>query len=388
MARVADRLPLLLPLATSDNTLCVVVKIRPTLLHFLRDKRVWAVIRSKVPITDIADYGKDHSETRYKILVSGVDGNVWVVTMPDRFHPGVITRELLLERSSIGSNDGAVQWFCQQPGVQSVDFTPAGSGLTSLTLMRSVVTPTTLIVSSRGNSESKLQRHQSLELDKIEGEQSTCTLCLSSQVERHSGLLKSLFPDVVNYTRVVAILVGDLDGYVRFSLVQCSSMNGDAAKTSVVRNGTLLQLGEPVQIIVPFTCSEPSIPSLKGHEPTLSSPVFDALLVVGTRGRLGVVELKNGILRETLPVPVSKLEIGCAVQSLVYANSLGAFVFCSSGSAFVFKRTDLLAKAHPTDSEAKIPFINDNSISAEKLPLQPGILRVATQGDASDHNCQ
>ncbi|KAG6610141.1 uncharacterized protein IUM83_00423 [Phytophthora cinnamomi] len=219
LARVADRSPLLVTLHSSKNAtgkalsrLCV-VKIRPTLLHFVVDGLVWCVIRSEVPITDVADYGLDCSrsngDVRHKILVSAADGNVWAVELPGKFQPGVgvVTSELLLERLSSGdSGEGMVQWFCQLPGVQSVEHTPAGSGLTSLTLMRSLVTPSTLIVSTRGSLESKLQRHQSLELDEIEGEQSTCTLCLDGQETRNSALLAGLFPDAANYAGVVAIL--------------------------------------------------------------------------------------------------------------------------------------------------------------------------------------
>lgn len=67
------------------------------------------VIRSKVPITDVADYGIDCSsssnsgdEERHKILVSAADGNVWEVTLPAKLQPGVsvLTGDLLLERSS------------------------------------------------------------------------------------------------------------------------------------------------------------------------------------------------------------------------------------------------------------------------------------------------
>ncbi|EEY65760.1 uncharacterized protein PITG_03284 [Phytophthora infestans T30-4] len=190
------------------------------------------VVRSEVPITDVADYGSHHSEdgeARQKILVSAADGNVWVVTLPSHLQPIVrtVTRELLLERSSSNSDDGTVQWFCQLPGVQSVDHSPAGSGQSSLTLMRSLVTPSTLIVSTHRRSESTLQSHQSLELDEIEGEQSTCTFCL------------------------ITILQGDLDGSVRFILVHYPNTKGDGTKASVVRSGKLLRLCEPVQMIVP-----------------------------------------------------------------------------------------------------------------------------------------
>ncbi|KAG7381167.1 hypothetical protein PHYPSEUDO_006343 [Phytophthora pseudosyringae] len=388
LARVADRSPLLLHLTTTSNNpdnapshSCIIVKIRPMLLHFLVDHRLWCVIRSKVPITDVASYGSYHSEggeARHKLLVSAADGNVWIVTLPRHFQPavGVVTPELLLERSSSESDGGSVQWFCQLPGVQSVDHTPAASGLTSLTLMRSLVTPSTLIVSTRRSPESKLQRHQSLELDEIEGEQSTCALCLSSQVARHCGLLKSLFPDVVKYAGAAAVIQGDLDGCVRFSLVHYPSKQGDVAKASVVRSGTLLQLGEPVQMIVPFSSSV-------ADDPMVTPQVFDTLLVLGGRGRIGVAGLENCCSVETLPVPLKKLELGRAVQSLVFVSSLAAFVFCSCGSAFVCRRTDLLAKIQSADAEANIVDLSDDrNISAEKLPLQPGTVRLASHGHA------
>ncbi|KAG4063924.1 hypothetical protein JG687_00000075 [Phytophthora cactorum] len=389
LARVIDSSPILLTLSTDSATAnkaspfsCIVVKIRPTLLHFLVGTRLWCVIWSKVSITDVSEYGNHHSEggeARPKLLVSAADGNVWVVTLPGQLHAGVgvVTHELLLERSSSESDGGTVQWFCQLPGVRSVDHTPAGSGLASLTLMRSLVTPSTLIVSTHGRPESTLQRHQSLELDELEGEQSSCTLCLNGQVASHYGLLKCLFPDVANDSGVAAILQGDVDGCVRFSLVHYPSKKGDNTKASVVRSRTLLRLGEPVQMIVPFSSIVPTPPSSEGND---AADVFDALLVLGARGRIGVVELKNSCSVGALPVSMKTLELGRAVQSLVFVSSLAAFVFCSSGSAFVCRGIDILAKAQFADSEATTTLSDGSNISTEKLPLQPGIMRLATHG--------
>lgn len=240
--------------------------------------------------------------------------------------------------------------------------------------MGSVVTPSTLIVSTRGSSKSKLQRHQSLELDEIEGEQSTCTLCLNSQEMRYRGLLQSLFPEVVNYSAVAAILQGDLDGQVRFCLVRYPSAKGDAAKASVIRSGTLLRLDEPVQMIIPFMSFVPPTPLLEGNQ--ISTSGFDALLVLGTRGKMGIVELKDGYSADNLPVSFRQLGLGRVVQSLLFVNSVAAFVFCSEGSAFVFRSADLLAKAQAAELKGNNASSDGCMICAEKLPVQPGIVRL------------
>ncbi|ETO66396.1 hypothetical protein F444_16433, partial [Phytophthora nicotianae P1976] len=387
LARVADCLPLLLTLRTNNDTTdnaplcaCIVVKIRPTLLHFLAANLLRCVIRSNVPITDVADYGghhSEHGEARHKLLVSTADGNVWVVTLPGHLQLGV-TRELLLERSSCENDDKSVQWFCQLPGVQSVSHIPAGPGLSSLTLMRSLVTPTTLIVSTYGSSGSKLQRHQSLELGELEGEQSTCTLCLNDQMANHCGLLRRLFPDVATDWGVTAILQGDLDGYVRFSLVHYPNKKRGGVKASVIRSGMLLRLGEPVQMIVPFSSSATT--SSEGNGATATSQVFDALLVLGARGRIRIVEVKKSCSVEALSGSVKKLELGCAVQSLVFVYRLAVFAFCSTGSAFVCRSTDLLSQAQSIDSNAPTSLSDGSNVSTEKLPLQLGIIRLATHG--------
>ncbi|KAL3673639.1 hypothetical protein V7S43_001338 [Phytophthora oleae] len=384
LARVADRFPVLLPLTSTHNNAPhgshIVVKIRPMLLHFLVNSRLQCVIMSKVPITDVAEYNNNPAETGLQLLVSTADGNVWIVTLPGRLQPGagVVARELLLERLPNENNDSSVQWFCQLPGVQSVHYTAVGSGLT---LMRSLVTPSTLIVSTRGSPSSKLKRYESLELDEIEGEQSTCVCCLSSQVENHNGLIKALFPDEAKHVGVTAILQGDLDGCVRFSLVHYPAPKTDIAKASVVRSGTLLRLGEPVQMIVPFTSFEPSTLPSEADNTAVVPQVFDALLILGTQGRVMVVDLKNSSV-EILPVSLKKMELGRAVQSLVFVNSLAAFIFCSNGVAFVCRVIDLLAKAQLAGEETSVSFGIDSNISAEKLPLQPGIVRLAAHDGA------
>ncbi|KAL4096052.1 hypothetical protein PRIC1_009417 [Phytophthora ramorum] len=392
LARVTDRSPLLVALRTSSNNgssktsthVAIVVKIRPNLLHFLVDGCVWCIIRSKVPIADVRDYHCNESEageTRLKLLVAVADGNVWIVTLPGQFQPevGEMTSELVLERSfNSGSDGGCVQWFCQVPGVQSTEHVPAGSGLSSLTLLRSLVTPTMLIVSTLGKSESTLQRHQSLELDEIEGEQSTCTFCLNSRDLSHSEMLKKLFPEVMNYAGMTAVLQGDLDGCVRFSLVQYPCVKGDIAKASVIRSGILLQLDQPVQMIVPFSSSVSPTLLPGNNEAVPSSLVFNTLLVLGTRGQLGIVDLERGSPAETLPVSVKRLEIGRAVQSLTFLNSLAVCIYCSSGSAFVCRSTDLLAKAQHAHAEANGTLNDGTRVCGGKLPLQPGIVRLTT----------
>jgi hypothetical protein len=316
------------------------------------------VITSKVPIVDVSDYSlccsTDASAAKNKLLVATADGSVWVVALPSQLRPGTgrrVTSEVVLDRSLGGSAGAVVQWFCQLPGVQSAQHVSAVSGLTSLTLMRSVVTPSTLIVSTRTSAKSKRQQHESLELDDVEGEQSTCTLCLNSKDVRHGELLKGLFPDVASGVAVAAILQGDMDGVVRFALVRYPCGKGDIGKALVVRSGTLVRLDQPVQMVVPFSSSESNGTALTA---------FNALLVIGTQGEASIVEP----VTDGFPAPLKKLEFGHPAQSLAFVSSLAAFVYCSSGSAFVCRVSDL-AKAQDAGSESTIKGC------AEKLPLQP-----------------
>ncbi|CAI5725668.1 unnamed protein product [Peronospora effusa] len=390
LARVTDRSPLFLPLRSDihpiDKTsswLCIVVKIRPSLVHFLVNNRVWCVIRSKVPITDVVDYENNYSEARHQLLIAVADGNVWVVTLPTSLQSGtgpLPLIEIVLERSCRESLEPVMaQWFYQLPGIQSIQCTRAG--LTSFTLMRSLVTPTTLIVRISEASESKLQRYQSLELDNLEGEQSTCSLYLNGQEPRYRGLLTTLFPDVTNSTGVIAILQGDLDGSVRFSLVSYPCKEGDVTKVSVICSGTLVELDQPVQMIVPFNSCNPMTPSSEENVATGSSTVFNALLLVGTRGRVEVIHSRSGCSIKTLPVALKKLELGYAVQSLAFVDSLKVFVFCSNGSAFVFRGNDVIRKAQLEDLQARS---NGRRICAEKMLFQPSILRLVTHDSTHD----
>ncbi|GMF11676.1 unnamed protein product [Phytophthora lilii] len=187
---------------------------------------------------------------------------------------------------------------------------------------------------------------------------------------RHTLLLASLFPEVKQDAGVVAILQGDLDGWVRFSLVQYPIVKGDAAKASVIRSGTLLQLDQPVQMIVPFLSSAQPAPSTEVGDVATSLPMFDALLVLGTRGRVGIVDLKNGCPMGIFPISLKTLEIGCAVQTLICVSSLAMLIYCASGSAFVCRGTDLLAKAQPFELDEKRSVDDTFTACAEKLPLQ------------------
>ena len=326
-----------------------------------------------MPIADVVESHSNRLEARCQLLIAVADGNVWVVTVPSSLQPGtgvLPVTEIVLERSSSESREPAMaQWFYQFPGIQSLQCTRAG--LTSFTLMRSLVAPSTLIVRIAGASESKLHRYQSLEFDNLEGEQSTCSLCLNGQDPQYRGLLRFLFPDVTTLTGVIAILQGDLDGSVRFSLVSYPCKEGAVTKVSVIRTGTLVQLDQPVQMVVPFNSFNPMTSSSEENVTTESPAVFNALLLVGTRGRIGVIHSKSGCSIETLPVSLKKLELEHAVQSLAFVDSLKVFVFCSNGSAFVFRGTDVIRKAQLGDFEARC---NDRRICAEKMPFQPVLM--------------
>ncbi|KAG7401593.1 hypothetical protein PHYBOEH_000125 [Phytophthora boehmeriae] len=268
LARVLDRAPLVVPLqrdvCAAEAQLYVAVKIRPTLVHCLVNGRLWCIVRSDVPITGLADYHQ------HKLLITVADGNLWVVTLPSelKFGVGVTTPELVLEfsgSSRSSESDGVVQWFGQLPGAQSVEYVPAAAGTSSLTVMRSAVTPSKVIGRNSTSSIGAVKAQQwSLELDELEGEQSTCTLCLPSGDVKYRGLVARLFPEVTNNESAVAILQGDLDGTLRFALVHYPWKQEDVTKASVIRSGVLFKLDQPIQTIVPFASSASSVLSPTG----------------------------------------------------------------------------------------------------------------------------
>ncbi|KAL8025773.1 hypothetical protein Plhal710r2_c002g0006811 [Plasmopara halstedii] len=384
LAGVTDLSPILLSLSLENISLdkvssLLVVKIRSTLLHILVNNRLWCVVISKVRITDVTDYCRHNANGVCQILISTENGDIWLVTLPKQFQPamGCVVTKLFLERSSDQNNDGGVRWIGLVPGVLSVLHTPADNGVLSLTLFRSMVTPTTLYVNTCETLERQMPSHQLIELDDIEGEQATCNLCLIGRVVSHTGLLCGLFPDVVNDSNVAAILQGDLDCCVRFALIRFSNANGDCANASVIRSETLLRLREPIQAIIPFCTSSP-----RSNEDiaTVDSQQFDALLVLSVRGRIGVISTKDRRALETFPVAVNTLELGRSVQSIVFVHSLRVFIFCSSGSAFMFRSIDLLAKAELANSNAVPASTTRCTLPTKKLPLQSGIIHLAIHG--------
>ena len=226
------------------------------------------------------------------------------------------------------------------------------------------MTPSTLIASTRRSFESKLHSYQSLELTDLEGEQSTCSLCLHSQDPRYTKLLERLFPEVVNDADGAAIVQGDLDGSVRFSLIRHSYTEKDGTKVSVICSGTLFELDQPVQMVIPFA-SAPCSPS---QSSAASTSAYDALLFLGSRGRVQAILSRRDCSVDTVSVPSKKLEIRHAVQSLAFISGLGAFILCSNGSAFVFRSNDVLVQ-----SQVEVPQVmgNDHAICVEKMNFQP-----------------
>ncbi|KAI9907198.1 hypothetical protein PsorP6_004343 [Peronosclerospora sorghi] len=369
LASVADSSPLLKSLQAETNkekypsSSSSIVKIRPTLVHYIVNGRVWYVIRSKAPIADATEYNNKAIGVNRKLLVAVVDGNVWIVTLSHSEPTAcALIPEVRLEHSDDKGSTKMVQWFCQLPGVQSVEYIAVQ--MTSHILMRSLVAPSTLFVSTKKSSKSKHSRHELLELTELEGDQSTCSLLLIGQEIQHLHLLQKLFPDVANFTQVGAILQGDRDGNVRFSLIYYTE-----TKVSTIRSGILLDLEEQVQLIVPCTISKPAA--------NASLSAFEILLFIGTQGRVQVMHTTNGHSIE--PQSLRKLELGRAIQSIVFLNELQVFVLCSKGSVFAFRWADLLQRIETSQSKDSW---KTSSIRMERLPFQPGVMRIAT----NDHS--
>lgn len=315
-------------------------------------------------ITDIAECHTRHLDAHHRLLVAVADGNVWAVTLPSLCQRarGAGIHQIVLERLSCD----AVQWLYQLPGVQSIECTLAG--LTSHTFMRSCVTPTTLIVSTLDIIESKMQCDESLELNELEGEQSTCTMWLHSQEPTHNELLQSLFPEMADCASMTAILQGDLDGSVRFCLVRHCCKATDRTKVSVAGSGTLLQLDQPVQAIVPFTSLTELPASTEQDTKTGKMPGIDALLLLGAEGLVKIVHSRRDCSIDAVAPSLKRLGIDHAVQSLAFVSHLRVFLGCSNGSAFVFRVSDVLVQAQLEDGK---DVSSDRTICVEKLLFQP-----------------
>ncbi|RLN91041.1 hypothetical protein BBJ28_00005229 [Nothophytophthora sp. Chile5] len=276
------------------------------------------VIRSRVPITGVAHLNQvdiedsDAGDSCHKLVIAVADGNVWMVTLPTRSQLGMgaMTRDLVLEHGTseptpsaftMGlsgpfitptqcldaaddvpmherhthkdlSATGSVERFYTLPGVQSVEYVPGVAGSPSLALMRSLITPSTLVMSAHDRSfdNGELQK-TSIELDGIEGDQSICTLCLNGQEATHRPLLAWLFPSLIDVASTVVILQGDLDGRVRFALVRLPS-GQDTPNATALQSGMLLSLGQPVQAIAPFATSSRS----GNHSPGTKQGQYDS----------------------------------------------------------------------------------------------------------------
>ncbi|RLN97673.1 hypothetical protein BBJ28_00002547 [Nothophytophthora sp. Chile5] len=291
LGRVTDRFPLMLALG-SDNRNESPPAASPDPASAASPAPTDAKqLLSRVPIAGVThlnqvDVGDSEAgDSRHKLLIAVADGNVWMATLPTRSQLGMgaMTRELVLEHGTSEptpsaftmdlsgplitptqcfdaaddvpmherhtrkdlSATGSVERFYTLPGIQSVEYVPGVAGSPSLTLMRSLITPSTLVMSARGSSFGNGELQQtSLELDSIEGDQSTCTLCLNGQEATHRSLLAWLFPSLTDVASTVAILQGDLDGSVRFALVRLPS-GQDIPNATAFQSGTLLALGQP-----------------------------------------------------------------------------------------------------------------------------------------------
>lgn len=221
-------------------------------------------------------------------------------------------------------------------GVQSV----RQSG--DCTVCTSVLAPTTLLFAS---SESSALLP--VEVEALEAEQSTCVVALqSSDSALARALVQWLAPSASSSTDAPALLLvlqGDVDGAVRYYVTSrtTSAAQGSAHGTELPLTGTLVELREPIQWIVPFASSS-----------STTSRSRYGVLVVGVRGS-GRLLLRRADLRGSPTDSASaagadddlELSFEAPVQSIAYIASLDCVVYCVRGVVHAFRLSDVLSQS-------------------------------------------
>lgn len=228
------------------------------------------------------------------------------------------------------------------PGVQSV----RQSG--DCTVCTSVVTPSTLVWGCAA-ANAKFHSPQThdpvlIELDELEAEQSTCAVAFhSDDGDRARVLVKELLPsDTLSSSRLgdswLLVLQGDMDGSVRYTLAPDARSRSQTVESDGAtgrRSGTLVEMGEPVQFIVPFASTS---------SPRESSGV----LVVGASGRARLLLATNRPASVSAPgIPIA---FETPVQSVVFVAAMDCFVYSSRGVVFGFRVCELIARCSSTSS--------------------------------------
>lgn len=343
------------------------------------------MIRSRVPITSIDKIdGQGTTESVIpQLLVAVADGNIWLVTLPDSNHTssgGGLACQLWLQHASgaaglpfsagstglslsseltptqrfglpISQSRNPVKWLFRLSGAVGVEHVSMvdSSNPGSMIVLRSLVAPTTVVQwtpSIERPDDLSLQR---VELDDLEGDQSTCTLSVHGSDKHYAPLLANLFPKTTDLRNTTFVFQGDADGTVRYAELRLASPDQSFSPFQLIGSGTIMTLGEPILAVMPFCAGTLATT-------TANASVFDTLLVVGVRGQVAVFSTQLGAIEPAVQSTTAsrfrmlRLTSGC-LQSVAFVEGIQALVFCSQGSLFACSGSELLALAARQSSD-------------------------------------
>lgn len=345
-----------------------------------------------------------------QLLVAVASGNLWLVTLPSSGQlssRGGIACQLWLQQSpgllrlsstapsaglsplSAGitptqfpgvltsqSGSDQVKLMHQVPGAVGIERVPLLTA--TVTVVRSVIAPTTVIftavaaLASTHGDEDDADLDLSIELDDLEGEQSTCSWSVHGSDTRFSGLLASLFSeDAGRVQDKLFVIQGDSDGCTRFAMLPLPFATQRPATLRVGSSGTLVEsIGEPVAAIIPFS-TVAAVTAVHGESPRSC----DALLVCGVNGRLAIFsstlsEANAGQSVQPKSRCFQRLQLcqGSAIQSIAVMQRLAVLVYCSQGTTSVCSCAELMTLACEHHGAASANVVSVDRI-ARKLPL-------------------
>lgn len=375
------------------------------------------MVRSHSPITAVDAIQLSGSEDAAsslqtpQLLVTTVDGGVWIVTLPppsdQRSCRGGVASQLWLQRpagalrlsstapsaglsslsagitptqlsSSLASQSSIkrARLMCQVPGAVGIEHVQLVGA--AVAVVRSVVAPTTVIVNQwaapagTGSGEDDMEHDTSIELDDLEGDQSSCSWSAHGSSKRFAGLLASLFPEDAEHLQdTLFVIQGDTDGCVRFATLPVPREIDRSETLKLGRSGRLMEsIGEPIAAIIPF-----STVTAPPATPNGCLPNCDALLICGTHGRLAIFLTAVSEASGNRPAQSHvrryqrrQLCDGSTIQSIAVVHSLAVLVYCYQGSAFICSCADLMTftNGQQGGADASAALVDD---SARKLPF-------------------
>lgn len=237
----------------------------------------------------------------------------------------------------------AAKWLLCVPGIQSIHHVPSST----VTVCTSVITPTTLVFNITATPTL-------LELEELEGNQSTTVICLHGQDQRYKVLLETLFPDADLKSKMV-ILQGDIDGCVRYCIVNA---RGKSLSSQQHQSGKIAALDEPIHSIVPFQSRN-----------SVSNTALDALLVVGASRRVTCLAKPGDKSSSSHYIRHQQTALGTPVDCIAYVEALGYFVYCSRGDVFAVQVQELSSLSSET---------RESSVASNTIPIRLPCLAVRT----------